>query len=440
MTPDSNFLEDLNRPQQEAVAHPGGPLMVIAGAGSGKTRVITYRIAGLIRRSVPRDRILAITFTNKAAREMRDRAERLVGPGDLWISTFHSFCARILRRHIDRIPPYTSKFSIYDRDDQVSLLRSILPDLDIDPRLRPPALFLRIIGRAKNELRGPDELAQSGRMRGPGREEALRVYRAYEGALRDRNALDFDDLLLLTVRLFEGAPDVAAFYQEKFLHLLVDEYQDTNHAQYRLGEILSARHRNITITGDPDQSIYAWRGADIRNILRFEEDFPDARIVKLEQNYRSTKRILAAAQGLIAHNKERKEKDLWTQNPEGVPVRVVCATDPSDEGRRVAEAIAVRARAGASYGECAVFYRVNAQSRSIEMALFDAGIPYVVVGGVAFYARREIKDLLAYLRAAVNPRDDESLKRIINVPARGIGQKSLERLREWARERGVPLR
>ncbi len=433
------LLDDLNPPQREAVTHAGGPLLILAGAGSGKTRALAYRIAYLLHhRGVPPARILAVTFTNKAANEMRNRVDGLVGGAiarAMWIGTFHHICSRILRRHGGRIG-ISRTFIIYDEDDQRSLIRQILKDLGLDDRRFPPALLLAMIDRAKNEA--IDHIQYAERATGFYEEVAARVYRAYQGGLRQRNALDFDDLLLEVINLFRDVPEVHEEYQERFQHVLVDEYQDTNHAQYLIVRTLAEKHRNLCVVGDDDQSIYRWRGADIRNILEFERDYPDATIIKLEQNYRSTKTILAAAAGVIRHNPHRHEKLLWTANPDGEAATLYEAYDGHDEARFVADEI-TRLRDGLKYRDTVVLYRTNAQSRLFEEQFLRRGIPYTIVGSVRFYERKEIRDLIAYVRLALNPADDASFERVINIPRRGIGDVSLERLRVSATAQGRSL-
>jgi len=430
----------LNPRQLEAVRHGDGPLLVLAGAGSGKTRVLTYRIAGLIRdRGVPPSGILAVTFTNKAAGEMRERLTALLGPQTaraLWIGTFHATCSRILRTSgaaagVDR------RFVIYDDDDQRTLMRETLRALDLDDRRFPPSAVLAEIGRAKNELL--DHVAFAARAETARESTLAQIYASYQRRLDDARALDFDDLLLRTVRLFLDAPDVLAQYQDRFRHILVDEYQDTNHAQYMLVGLLARRHRNLCVVGDDDQAIYRWRGADVRNILEFERDYPEARVVALEQNYRSTQRILAVAAAVIHHNPHRHPKTLWTANPEGEPVGLYEAFDGYDEARYIGEQIRAHQAAGGRAGEVAVLYRTHAQSRQLEEMFLRLGIPYQIVGGVRFYERAEIKDLLAYLRLASNPADEAGLRRVVNVPRRGVGDTTLRRLDAHAREHGTTL-
>ena len=434
-----DFLEELNPPQQEAVQAVAGPLLILAGPGSGKTRVITYRIAYLIGQAGVRPHnILAVTFTNKAAREMMGRLQTLV-PGAverLTIGTFHAVCARLLRREGKAIG-LDSGFSIYDDDDQISVVRDALADLNVDEKKFAPRAILSAISAAKSELRGPLEYGEhaSGYLE----EVILRVYRRYQELLAERSALDFDDLLMTTVRLFREAPAVLEKYQERYQHVLVDEFQDTNVAQYAVVKQLASKHRNICVVGDPDQSIYAWRRADIRNILNFEADFPGCRTVLLEQNYRSTKTILAAAQAVISQNQLRKDKRLWTENEEGVPVTVREAyNDEEEAGFVVSEIERLVARGEVRLRDCAVMYRTNAQSRKLEEVFLRRRMPHRVVG-IRFYQRREIKDVVAYLRCLANPDDAVSLLRIINVPARGVGQKTLAELQRWAERQGLSI-
>ncbi len=434
------LLASLNPQQRDAVVHPGGPLLILAGAGSGKTRVLTHRIAYLIReRGVAPSRILAVTFTNKAAREMRERVDALLGgpvARPIWIGTFHAVCSRILRADGEHIGvPRT--FTIYDEDDQRRVIRDCLADLRLDERRYPPAVIHAMIGKAKDEAL--DVARYAARASTFMEEAAVRVWRAYEAELRARGALDFDDLLCETLRLFDEHPDVMRRYQERFEHVLVDEYQDTNHAQYLLVRAVSGLHRNVTVVGDDDQSIYAWRGADIRNILEFERDYPDATVVTLAQNYRSTKTILAAAHAVIQNNPHRHPKELWTGNDDGVPVTVYEALDGSDEARYVVEQIRAQAADGLRLRDIAVLYRTNAQSRLLEEECLKAGVPYQVVGGVRFYERKEVKDLLAYLRLAIAPGDDVSLRRALATPRRGIGDMTLGRLAAYAAAAGCTM-
>ncbi|WP_018130790.1 DNA helicase PcrA [Effusibacillus pohliae] len=433
------ILLGLNPQQREAVLHQDGPLLILAGAGSGKTSTLTRRIAYLIheRRVAPWS-ILAITFTNKAAREMRERVEKWVGSiaADMWVSTFHSMCVRILRREIEKLG-YASTFTILDAADQVTAVKQCLSDLNLDPKKYDPRAILNHISGAKNQLLGPQAFAK--RARDLFQQVAAQVYERYEKLLRSNNSLDFDDLIMKTVKLFETDPATLQHYQTKFRYIHVDEYQDTNHAQYRLIKLLAGQHRNLCVVGDSDQSIYGWRGADIWNILNFEQDYPDATVIKLEQNYRSTKRILAAANTVIEHNTQRKPKNLWSDKPEGEPIILYRAMDEHDEAYFIVQQIQNALREGFTYRDCAVLYRTNAQSRVLEDVLLKSSIPYTIVGGIRFYERKEIKDVLAYLRLIANPNDDLSLTRIINVPKRGIGDGTLEKIRVYAAANGLSL-
>jgi len=432
-------LESLNPEQRRAVETTEKPLLIVAGAGSGKTRVLTHRIAYLIAtRKAPPWSILAITFTNKAAREMQDRVAKLVGPAarDMWVSTFHAMCVRILRRDIHRLG-YTSNFTILDTDDQLSVIRGCLKDLNLDPKRFDPRAVLAAISNAKNELLTPGQFAQK---TGDFFQEVVsRVYTAYQKKLQSNNALDFDDLIMTTVRLFREEPEVLEYYQSKFMYIHVDEYQDTNHAQYVLCNMLAAKHKRICVVGDSDQSIYRWRGADIRNILYFEKDYPDAETILLEQNYRSTGNILKAANAVISRNSGRKPKNLWTDRGDGLRVKVFQAASEVEESYFVTEEIRRNVENGMKYADHAVLYRTNAQSRVIEETLLKSNIPYKIVGGIRFYERKEIKDILAYLRLVSNPDDDISFLRIVNVPKRGIGDASLEKLVAAAAAEGVSL-
>jgi DNA helicase-2/ATP-dependent DNA helicase PcrA len=431
------LLEDLNEPQRRAVVHRGGPLLVVAGAGSGKTRVLTRRVGHLIATGDARPwEILAITFTNKAADEMRSRLIGLVGPvaEKMWVSTFHAACVRILRSHADRLG-YRSSFTIYDDTDSRRLIEQILRDLNIDAKKIPPRSVQATISSAKAEMM--DAPAFVDQARSVFERRMADVYVEYQKRLYAASAMDFDDLLLLTVTLFRQAPDVLESYQKRFRQVLVDEYQDTNRVQNELVMLLCAQHRNICIVGDTDQSIYAFRGADIRNILEFERAFPDAEIIPLEQNYRSTKTILDAANAVIVNNTSRVPKELWTDGERGEPVNRYRAEDEYDEAAWVAAEIGRLHHAeGLRYGDIAIFYRTNAQSRALEEALVRTAVSYKVVGGTRFYDRREVKDLLAYLRVLANPSDEISARRIVNVPRRGVGDTSADRLAAWARERG----
>ncbi len=432
-----DLVADLNEPQREAVLHDGGPLLVVAGAGSGKTRVLTRRIARLVASGVPPWRILAITFTNKAADEMRRRVVELVGPDAerMWVSTFHAACVRMLRRNVERIG-YRPGFTIYDDGDSRRLVEHVLDDLGVDLRRFPPRAVLGVISAAKSDL---VEAAAFEQRAGTIYERRIaQAYGEYERRLVAANAMDFDDLLVRTVRMFREHPDVLEYYQERFEHVLVDEYQDTNLAQNELVILLGQARRNVCVVGDTDQSIYRFRGAEMRNLLEFERAFPDARMIVLDQNYRSSQTILDAANAVIANNLLRQEKDLWSALGRGEPIRRYRAGDDRDEASFVTSEIAALQRdEGVGYGEIAVFYRTNAQSRALETSLADRGIAYTVVGGTRFYDRREIRDLLAYLRVVANPGDEVSLRRILNTPRRGIGDATVARLIAFAGERGI---
>ncbi|HXF99119.1 MAG TPA: UvrD-helicase domain-containing protein [Gaiellaceae bacterium] len=433
------YLADLNEAQRAAVLHTEGPLLVVAGAGSGKTRVLTYRVAHLIRAcGVKPNEILAITFTNKAAGEMRERLERMLGATAraIWILTFHAACGRMLRREAQRLG-YTSTFTIYDDQDQVRLVKACLEELGKDPKRFSPRGIHAQISRAKNELVSPAEYRA--RVASFWDQTVAEVYELYQRRLHASNAVDFDDLLMLTVEVFERFPEALARWRKAFRYVLVDEYQDTNHAQYRLLQLLAGEHRNLCVVGDPDQSIYAFRGADIRNIMEFERDFPGTRVIALEQNYRSTNRILRAANALIEHNRERKPKRLFSELGEGLAVRVVEVEDEHAEARFVAAEVASLLKEGVAGSEIAVFYRMNAQSRVLEDVLVRQQIPYQVIGGPRFYERAEIRDALAYLAVLVNPSDAGSLLRIANRPRRGIGAASLARLVAHAEATGRTL-
>jgi len=434
------LLAELNPPQRDAVTAGDGPLLVLAGAGSGKTRVIAHRIAWLLGvRGVHPKNVLAVTFTNKAAGEMARRVAELVAPVGIrapLIATFHSACVRILRQHIRHIG-YPPHFTIYDEDDRLQLVKECMRELDMTDRTWTPASIVQRISAAKNQMVALEEVERAAR--GPREERIAALFRRYQERLVAAAATDFDDLLLLTVRLFTEAPAVLAWYHGLWTHVLVDEYQDTNRAQYRIIRQLTAEHRNVCVVGDADQSIYKWRGADIRNILDFETDYPGTRVIRLEQNYRSTKRILALASAVIAHNVSRKDKGLWTENGEGERAAVYRAWDEHEEANFVAQTILAARGAGSAWDDIAVFYRTNAQSRVLEDALRRGGIPYVVVGSVRFYERREIKDALAYLRLVVNPADDVAFRRAIQTPGRGIGRATLTRLEELAVREARPL-
>lgn len=433
-----SIYDKLNEPQREAVYHTDGPLLILAGAGSGKTRVLTHRIAYLIgERGVDAWNILAITFTNKAAEEMRQRVDNLVGFGakSVWVSTFHSACVRILRRFIDRLG-YENHFTIYDTDDQKTLIKEVCRKVDVDTKVFKERSLLSAISSAKNEMILPDEfeLNAGGDF---AKMKIAKVYREYETQMRANNALDFDDLLVKTVQLLQTQPDVLESYQERFRYIMVDEYQDTNTVQFQLVSLLAGKYKNLCVVGDDDQSIYKFRGANIRNILDFEHEFPDAKVIKLEQNYRSTGNILNAANSVIANNRGRKEKSLWTENGEGELIRLRQFDTAFDEADFIGEDIKNAVRQGGSYNDSAVLYRTNAQSRLLEEKFIAMNIPYKIVGGVNFYARREIKDLLAYLKTIDNGRDDVAVRRIINVPKRGIGLTTINRIQESATERGI---
>lgn len=433
------MYENLNSMQQEAVLCTEGPLLILAGAGSGKTRVLTHRTVCLIEeKGVNPYHILAITFTNKAAEEMRERIDKLVGFGaeSIWVSTFHAACVRILRRYIDRLG-FDNHFTIYDTDDQKSLMKEVCKRLQIDTKVYKEKMFLGIISSAKDELISPEEFT----LRAAGdfaKERQAAVYREYQAMLRKNNALDFDDLIVKTVELFKHDAEVLNSYQERFKYIMVDEYQDTNTAQFELIRLLAEKYRNLCVVGDDDQSIYKFRGANIRNILNFEDVYPDAKVIKLEQNYRSTKNILNAANFVIANNVGRKPKRLWTENDEGEKINFQQFDSAYEEADYVINDIKSKVREGKyPYGDCAILYRTNAQSRLFEERFVVSNMPYRVVGGVNFYARKEIKDLLAYLKTIDNGRDDLAVRRIINVPKRGIGATSLGRVQDYAVEKDM---
>jgi ATP-dependent DNA helicase UvrD/PcrA len=434
------ILAPLNPPQREAVTTTKGPVLVLAGAGSGKTRVIAHRIAYLLGvEGVDPRHVLAVTFTNKAAEEMRRRVEELtLGAGirPPLIATFHSTCVRILRARAVQAG-LKPGFVIYDEEDRLSVVKDAMHELDFDERALTPAAAVHRISHAKNQMLMPQEVETLART--PREERIAALYRRYEEHMAAIGAVDFDDLLLRVVRLFESVPEALQWYRRVWTHVLVDEYQDTNRAQYRIIERLTEEHRNLCVVGDPDQSVYRWRGADLRNILDFEKDFPDCLVVPLEQNYRSTKRILGIASAVIAHNRARRDKRLWTENDEGERAQVYRAWDESEEAGWVAQTVRSLHGQGLNYRGVAVFYRTNAQSRVLEDALRRASIPYVIVGGVRFYERREIKDMVAYLRLLVNPLDDMAFRRAVAAPARGIGKATLDRLTEIARGRGLSL-
>jgi DNA helicase-2/ATP-dependent DNA helicase PcrA len=435
-----DVLAKLNPAQREAVETIDGPLLIVAGPGSGKTRVITHRVAYLIKVcGINPHRIMAVTFTNKAAREMAERLEKLLGQtaGDLTLGTFHAICARILRQEGKAIG-LDSRFVIYDEEDQLSLIKQSLQELDLDPKQYAPRAIQSAIKYAKSRLLTPSDYAQQTSNYFEG--IVHRVYERYQQSLTQSHGVDFDDLLMRTVQLFHDNPKVLSKYQSRYLHILVDEFQDTNITQYMLIKQLAGKHHNVCVVGDPDQSIYSWRFADLRNILSFEKDYPDARIAYLEQNYRSTKTILDAASSIISVNSRRKPKRLWTENESGVPISVIEAYNEDEEAQFVISEIARLVEQDlVTPGGCAVMYRVNAQSRALEEAFMRYGVPYKLVGGIRFYQRREIKDVIAYLRLIQNPSDSISLARIINVPGRGIGQRTLAELSGWAKNQDMPL-
>ncbi|MCG0276762.1 MAG: DNA helicase PcrA [Thermosediminibacteraceae bacterium] len=434
-----DYLSELNEEQRKAVTHPGGPLLVLAGAGSGKTRVLTYRIAYLIERmGVDPASIMAITFTNKAAEEMKERIEKLLPwAKGMLVSTFHSACVRILRSEIDKLG-YSKNFVIFDTQDQQVVARDCIKALGLDDKKYTPQAVLNYISRAKDRLLTPGECYDKAK---DIREKTLaRIYEVYQQRLKEINALDFDDLIMKTVELFRENPEVLSYYQAKFRHILVDEYQDTNRAQYVLIKLLAEKHRNLCVVGDDDQSIYSFRGADIRNILDFEEDFPDATVIRLEQNYRSTQNILDAANSVISHNLGRKKKNLWTNNGRGDKIYLATLESEHEEAFFIAQEIERLVSTNKyNYKDFAVLYRTNAQSRVLEEMMVKMGLPYKIVGGVKFYQRKEIKDILAYLRVVANPSDDVSVLRIINVPRRGIGEVTVYELKMLAEENGKSI-
>lgn len=436
----NELLAGLNDKQKEAVLHFEGPLLILAGAGSGKTRVLTHRIAYLIEEhQVPPYHILALTFTNKAANEMRERVNNIIeyGAGSIWVSTFHSTCVRILRRFIDHLG-YDNAFTIYDSDDQKSLMKDICKQLNIDTKKYKERTFLNTISSAKDELKTPeqyaDEVAKEYNKKIFGR-----VYKEYQKRLKQNNALDFDDLIMLTVQLFRQNAEILNHYQERFPFILVDEYQDTNTAQFTLLSLLASRYQNLCVVGDDDQSIYRFRGANIHNILNFEKIFPATKVIRLEQNYRSTKNILAAASGVIKHNSMRKEKTLWTTAEAGAPISYGRYDNEYEEAQGIAADIHRQVKDGMSYSDFAILYRTNAQSRVFEEKLIYEGIPYRIIGAVNFYARKEIKDILCYLKTINNSADDIAIKRIINIPRRGIGQTTIGRISDYAFSQEMPF-
>ncbi|MBI2345782.1 MAG: UvrD-helicase domain-containing protein [Deltaproteobacteria bacterium] len=430
---------DLNPEQLRAVEHGDGPLLILAGAGSGKTRVLIHRIAHLLRtrRARPHE-LLAVTFTNKAAREMRTRVEQMIGQGaaGIWLTTFHSTGLRILRQEAQHLG-LARDFVVYDEDDQVKLIRAVCAALNLDDKRNPPRSLAAQISRAKDQCLGPAEVAAVAKETYG--EKMAEVYALYQKRLSEARACDFGDLIYLVVRLFREHPAICARYQERFRHLLIDEYQDTNHAQYQLVRLLTQARQNLAVVGDPDQSVYAWRGADLNNILSFEKDYQNATVIKLEQNYRSSKRILDAANAVITNNQWRKPKDLWTENLEGAHLTVQAYGNDLDEARNVIDAVRTLVAEGSRRDEIAIFYRINAQSRVFEEAFRTRGIPYQIFGGIRFYERREVKDCLAYLRLLVNPHDGVSLERVINLPPRGIGKTTVDRLIGAAARRGISV-
>lgn len=438
MTVDCTY--GLNPQQAEAVINTEGPMLIVAGAGSGKTKVLTCRVANLLQKGVRPYRILAITFTNKAAAEMRERVNNMSGPAakDVWLFTFHAFCARFLRMEIDKLPGYGGNFAIYDTADSQNLIKQILKEMNLDDKRFQPSGILSRISNAKNALQ---DAAAFARQAGDFYEQKVAdIYSRYEQKLQLNNALDFDDLLMLSIKLLQENKEVREKYQDRFDYLLVDEYQDTNHAQYLLTKFLAAKHRNICVVGDADQSIYGWRGADIQNILDFEKDYPDAKVIKLEQNYRSTQIILDAANAVIENNTGRKPKNLWTENKSGADIIYFQAVDERDEARFVIEQLQNLQRTeNKKLGDMAILYRTNTQSRIFEEMLIKSGISYNMVGGLKFYERKEIKDIIAYLRVIFNPADSLSLLRIINVPKRGIGDASLAKIQAYAAANNVSL-
>ncbi|WHE06605.1 DNA helicase PcrA [Thermoanaerobacterium thermosaccharolyticum] len=434
-----NILDKLNDRQKEAVATTEGPLLILAGAGSGKTRVLTHRIAYLIKeKRVSPANILAITFTNKAAQEMKDRVESLLGyVGDIWVSTFHSACVRILRRDIEKIG-YDKNFVIYDTQDQKSLVSDCIKELDLNEKQYTPKSMLSAISKAKDKMISPDEyLLEFGN--DYRNKKVADVYKLYQKKLKKDNALDFDDIIIKTIELFKKDEGILRYYQDKFRYIMVDEYQDTNRPQYEFVNLLAKRYRNLCVVGDDDQSIYGWRGADIKNILDFEKDYPEAKVIKLEQNYRSTQIILDAANNVIDNNIKRKKKQLWTDNKDGEKIIVCEVQNEREEANFIIDRIKDLIANGKKYSDFAILYRTNAQSRIFEEACMMNDIPYKLVGALRFYDRKEIKDIIAYLRILVNPYDDVSLKRIINVPKRGIGESTVSALEQYAREHDTSM-
>ncbi len=435
-----DIFEGLNPAQTEAVKQTKGPLLIMAGAGSGKTKVLTCRIANLLEQGIAPYNILAITFTNKAAAEMRERVDRMIGnkAKDVWLNTFHSFCAKFLRREIEVLDGYKKNFTIYDSSDSLTLIKNCLKELNLDDKQYAPNSVQGVISNAKNALTGAREFERSADTFFT--KKVAEVYALYQKKLKANNALDFDDLLMVTVTLLQEHEEILQNYQVRFKYILIDEYQDTNAAQYLLAKLLAAKYRNLCVVGDADQSIYGWRGADIRNIMDFENDYPDALTIKLEQNYRSTKNILAAANAVIENNIDRKPKELWTENQTGEKITCYLANDERDEVQFIANTIVKQKTIfNTSYGDIAVLYRTNSQSRVLEEGFMRAGIPYTMVGGLKFYDRKEIKDILAYLRVIFNPNDTVSLMRIINVPKRGLGDATIGKLNEYANANQLSL-
>ena len=433
-------MQGMNDKQLEACCYTDGPLLILAGAGSGKTRVITHKIAYLIDElGVNPYNILAITFTNKAAKEMRERVDNLVSYGAeyIWVSTFHSMCVRILRKHIDKIGG-TKDFTIYDTDEQKVVIKEVLKYLNIDPKMYPEKAMLSAISNAKEKYMSPDDYERENATSFRDQQIA-KVYREYQKRLKSNNALDFDDLIYQTIFLFETNPDVLAEYQDRFQYIMVDEYQDTNHTQFILVKMLAAKHRNLCVVGDDDQSIYKFRGANIYNILNFENEYKDAKVVKLEQNYRSTANILNAANAVIANNEGRKDKTLWTEREDGEKITFTRYDNEKDEGRGIASKIKTIKNSGTSLDNIAILYRTNAQSRALEEQLIYENIPYIIVGGQDFYKRKEIRDMICYLKILVNPSDDYSVKRVINVPKRGIGDTTVDKISTFAMGNGINL-
>lgn len=433
-------LDTLNPMQREAAVHTEGPLLILAGAGSGKTRVLTHRIAYLMEeKGVNPWNILAITFTNKAASEMRERVNKIAGMGaeSVWVSTFHSACVRILRRHIE-VLGFGSNFTIYDADDQKTVMKEIFRKFDINTKIYKERAVLAEISHAKDELITPEEMELNAGG-DPDVRKIAGMYKEYQSILRGNNALDFDDLIVKTVELFQHNPDILDYYQERFKYIMVDEYQDTNTAQFKFVSLLASKYKNLCVVGDDDQSIYKFRGANIYNILNFEKEYPDAKVIKLEQNYRSTKNILEAANSVIRNNSGRKSKTLWTSNEVGEPIDFEQFNTEYEEAAGIVDSIEQRVRDGAKYSECAVLYRTNAQSRVLEEKFVIKGIPYKIIGGQNFYARKEIKDLLCYLKTIDNGHDDLAVRRIINIPKRGIGVASLNKVSDYAQSKGLSL-